>query len=195
MALRTGHGTGAGSPRVEVLPADELPAPCPRRWQDLPGRYDAARTASSPIRSPPGRSDAAGARRRRGASAWSTRSGYRASSSGPPSDRTALRRRSSCRTIAPRSRGRPAGSLVPPRRRWWHPQGCSSRRRDGRSTGAPRTTTPRSSSSAQALANDSRQNLLAAYELATREAAARRSAQPTSAHGALAAVLGGKGIE
>src|SRR5450432_3353368 len=26
MALRTGHGTGAGVPRVEVLPADELPA-------------------------------------------------------------------------------------------------------------------------------------------------------------------------
>lgn len=25
MTLRTGHGTGAGSPRVEVLPADELP--------------------------------------------------------------------------------------------------------------------------------------------------------------------------
>jgi hypothetical protein len=26
MALRTGHGNGAGVPRVEVLPADELPA-------------------------------------------------------------------------------------------------------------------------------------------------------------------------
>jgi hypothetical protein len=25
MALRTGHGHGAGVPRVEVLPADELP--------------------------------------------------------------------------------------------------------------------------------------------------------------------------
>lgn len=27
MTLRTGHGTGAGVPRIEVLPADELPAP------------------------------------------------------------------------------------------------------------------------------------------------------------------------
>jgi hypothetical protein len=27
MALRNGHGTGAGVPRVEVLPADELPSP------------------------------------------------------------------------------------------------------------------------------------------------------------------------
>ncbi len=29
MALRSGHGTGAGVPRVEVLPADELPAGVP----------------------------------------------------------------------------------------------------------------------------------------------------------------------
>jgi hypothetical protein len=29
MALRTGHGTGAGVPRIEVLPADELPMGLP----------------------------------------------------------------------------------------------------------------------------------------------------------------------
>ena len=29
MALRNGHGTGAGSPRVEVLPPDELPSGLP----------------------------------------------------------------------------------------------------------------------------------------------------------------------
>lgn len=29
MTLRTGHGNGAGVPRVEVLPPDELPAPVP----------------------------------------------------------------------------------------------------------------------------------------------------------------------
>src|SRR5579859_7376563 len=29
MALRTGHGNGAGVPRVEVLPVDELPAGVP----------------------------------------------------------------------------------------------------------------------------------------------------------------------
>lgn len=27
MALRTGHGNGAGVPRIEVLPPDELPLP------------------------------------------------------------------------------------------------------------------------------------------------------------------------
>lgn len=29
MALRAGHGTGAGMPRIEVLPADELPVGLP----------------------------------------------------------------------------------------------------------------------------------------------------------------------
>jgi hypothetical protein len=29
MTLRTGHGNGAGTPHIEVLPADELPAPVP----------------------------------------------------------------------------------------------------------------------------------------------------------------------
>ena len=43
---------------------------------------------------------------------------------------------------------------------------------------------------AATLTSTARQHDLAAWELATREAQARRSAQPTSAHGALAAVLG-----
>ena len=29
MTLRSGHGRGAGAPRVEVLPGDELPAASP----------------------------------------------------------------------------------------------------------------------------------------------------------------------
>ena len=44
MTIRTGHGNGAGSPRVEVLPADELPAglPAPARpaaVRDGSGRF------------------------------------------------------------------------------------------------------------------------------------------------------------
>lgn len=46
MALRTGHGTGAGVPRVEVLPADELPLGVPsnapkisRPTHDKAGRF------------------------------------------------------------------------------------------------------------------------------------------------------------
>jgi hypothetical protein len=38
MALRTGHGTGAGVPRIEVLPANELPAGVPEApRQESPG--------------------------------------------------------------------------------------------------------------------------------------------------------------
>ena len=40
MSLRTGHGTGAGQPRVEVLPADELPAPVPGEPEPLKRRQD-----------------------------------------------------------------------------------------------------------------------------------------------------------
>jgi hypothetical protein len=58
VALRTGHGNGAGVPRVEVLPVDELPAgvPGPARPQALrdeagrflpgPGTSDVARSGA-----------------------------------------------------------------------------------------------------------------------------------------------------
>lgn len=45
MALRAGHGNGAGVPRVEVLPADELPMGVPAP----------ARLPSAPVRGPNGR--------------------------------------------------------------------------------------------------------------------------------------------
>src|SRR5512145_477604 len=34
MALRTGHGSGAGTPRIEVLPVDELPLGVPGEARD-----------------------------------------------------------------------------------------------------------------------------------------------------------------
>ncbi len=37
MTLRSGHGTGAGVPRVEVVPADELPSPVPAQIADPGG--------------------------------------------------------------------------------------------------------------------------------------------------------------
>lgn len=45
MVLRTGHGKGAGSPRIEVMPADELPqglpqAPAGPPVPELPGERD-----------------------------------------------------------------------------------------------------------------------------------------------------------
>jgi hypothetical protein len=42
MALRTGHGNGAGSPRVEVLPPDELPLGVPTSAEHVSrGDFDA----------------------------------------------------------------------------------------------------------------------------------------------------------
>ena len=41
MALRTGHGTGAGMPRIEVLPVDELPNGVPSNAQKAsPSDFD-----------------------------------------------------------------------------------------------------------------------------------------------------------
>src|ERR1039458_552044 len=40
MSLRKGHGTGAGQPRIEILPADELPAPVPGTPEPLNRRQN-----------------------------------------------------------------------------------------------------------------------------------------------------------
>lgn len=47
MALRTGHGRGAGVPRVEVLPVDELPAGVPGPARPVATRDDAGRFVPS----------------------------------------------------------------------------------------------------------------------------------------------------
>lgn len=43
MALRSGHGTGKGVPRIEVLPVDELPAGVAAPSGPLPARDDAGK--------------------------------------------------------------------------------------------------------------------------------------------------------
>src|SRR5579871_3487742 len=43
MALRTGHGKGAGTPRLEVLPADELPDGVPAPSRPVVARDEAGR--------------------------------------------------------------------------------------------------------------------------------------------------------
>ncbi|MES1186324.1 MAG: hypothetical protein ABUL60_21115 [Myxococcales bacterium] len=58
MALRSGHGNGVGSPRIEVLPADELPSVTPalavRPDRDANGRFVAGNTAGAAKRVRPG---------------------------------------------------------------------------------------------------------------------------------------------
>jgi len=46
MTLRKGHGNGKGTPRIEVLPADELPAPIPAAPEALARRPDGTLASS-----------------------------------------------------------------------------------------------------------------------------------------------------
>ena len=48
MTLRKGHGNGKGVPRIEVLPADELPAGVPATPSQVPTRDAAGRLRSGP---------------------------------------------------------------------------------------------------------------------------------------------------
>lgn len=48
MALRSGHGHGAGVPRIEVLPADELPVGVPGAARPAAARDDAGRFIKGP---------------------------------------------------------------------------------------------------------------------------------------------------
>lgn len=58
MTLRTGHGNGAGSPRIEVLPPDELPPATPalpvRPDRDAAGRFVRGNAAGIAKRVKPG---------------------------------------------------------------------------------------------------------------------------------------------
>lgn len=58
MTLRSGHGTGAGSPRIEVLPPDELPSATPslpvRPSRDAAGRFVRGNTEGVAKRVKPG---------------------------------------------------------------------------------------------------------------------------------------------
>lgn len=58
MTLRTGHGTGAGSPRIEVLPPDELPSVTPSLTAPIErspdGRFAPGNTAARSKRARPG---------------------------------------------------------------------------------------------------------------------------------------------
>jgi len=94
MALRAGHGKGAGVPRIEVLPADELPlgAQAPEqatgRAERRPDGTFAPGARTEPERPLVGGSNAPGA----------------------PDGPDAARRRSGLRAVQARRRGLPAGS-------------------------------------------------------------------------------------
>jgi hypothetical protein len=180
MALRSGHGNGAGSPRIEVMPADELPT---TNGVDTATHLANRARRGRPFQ--PGNRAAAGRRPKLallGVEADATDPRYALALR-----RAGRYRRRRCSELAAVHGYVSAGvsSLIASASLAL----CASRylyelaSEDGDAETLKR---------ASALANDARQNELAAWELASREATARRSAQPASAHAALTAVLGGK---
>ncbi len=186
MALRSGHGTGAGVPRVEVLPADELPAGVPddARPESPSDRGVAGRFA-------PGNSlAAAGGRARRGTSRLAGRLGLATLPEGdafaPYRRAAATFRRVQCADLARTVGGGVCGpgpssvvasaSLALAWSRYLSDE-------------AARTDDPELAMRSARLGETSRQHLLAAHELCAREAQARRAKATASPHAALAAAL------
>jgi hypothetical protein len=187
MTLRNGHGAGRGVPRVEVLPADELPGGVPARaGSESPAdRSEAGRFAR-------GNSVAIkGGKARAGKTRLADRMGLRQLAEGAPfrpyKSAASAFRRAQCAELAATVGGGRCGpapsSLVASaalQLAWARYLGDLAAE-DGDADLALK---------ASRLAEASRQSLLAAHELAAREAQARRQANPARAHAdAVAAIL------
>jgi hypothetical protein len=170
MALRTGHGTGAGVPRVEVLPPDELPdgLPGPSRLISPGDRGDGGRFA-------PGNGLArVGGKARAGSTRLSRRLGLRELPTGaafaPYRASAVAFRRAQCAALAASVGGGhcgPAPSSVVASAAL---QLAWSRYLSDKAAEEGDVAMALASSR---LADASRQNLLAAYELCAKEAEAR----------------------
>jgi hypothetical protein len=173
MALRTGHGNGAGAPRVEVLPADELPGPVPsavpHQAATLAFRQDGKIADKETAREMGRRGGAAKARRVRLIDSLglkkiaddATFKPYRDAAEEFVSHHRASLAKQAGGELGPAPSTMVASAgLQLAASRWAFDRGAAENDAALIKLGS-------------ALANDSRQNLLAAYELATREAAAR----------------------
>jgi hypothetical protein len=174
MALRNGHGTGAGSPRVEVLPADELPRPVAVAGS-ADGERVPLRFKGGPIRD----SETARELGRRGGEAKARRvrlidslglkkltddasfRPYRDAAEEFVSHHLAELAKQAGGSVGPAPSTMVASAALQlAASRWAFDRGAEANDAGLIKLGS-------------SLANDSRQNLLAAYELATREAQAR----------------------
>lgn len=171
MSLRSGHGKGRGAPRVEVLPVDELPA-----GVRGPAKHAANRDASGKLRPGPGTSALArrAALAKQEAAAIGRLAGLWEAPEGhafQPYQRLAREWRERhlaelAATVGGGKVGPGPASIVATAAmqlgasRWLHDRGAE--------TGDAKMLLD-----ASRLANDSRQNLLAAHELCAREATAR----------------------
>lgn len=186
MTLRTGHGAGAGVPRVEVLPADELPA-------GVPGPTGEERQGD---RGPDGRFRPRNAISAKGGhvKASHVKLAHKLSLDGlPPSafdryQRAAVSfRKAQCSELARTVGGGVCGPGPSSMVATSALQLAWSRFFSDR---AAQNFDPDLAQRAAKLGNDSRQNLLAAHELCAREAEARaRSAKKGDPQAALAARL------
>jgi hypothetical protein len=183
MTLRRGHGKGAGTPRVEVLPPVELP-------DGLPALQPAARAMPRP----PYAAGSAEAREagRRGGTAKQGRTALAAGVGLEDTfaDPSFQRYRSAAENFARLHISRLAATVgggdcgpAPASIVWSAGLQLAASRwafevRGDHALGSK-------------LANDSRQNLLAAHELCAREAEARKRTHPNGAHRSLAALLAG----
>lgn len=170
MALRTGHGKGKGVPRVEVLPVDELPVGVP-----VDARAESPQERGERGRFAPGNALArVGGQARKGKTRLADRLGLRklveGSEFAPYKASAVSFRRAQCAELARNVGGGYCGpgpsSFVASAAL----QLAWSRYLSDR---AAESGDPELASLASKLANDSRQNLLAAHELCAREAKAR----------------------
>jgi hypothetical protein len=179
MALRTGHGNGAGVPRVEVLPPDELPAGVPSRAERVsPGDFDSRGKFA------PGNALARkGGRARAGKTRLADRLGLRGLPDGaefrPYKAAAASFRRAQCATLAASVGGgycgpAPSSMVISAALQLAWARFFSDR--------AAQTGDAELALTASRLSDASRQNLLAAHELCAREAEARaKNRNPVSA--------------
>jgi hypothetical protein len=186
VALRSGHGTGKGVPRVEVLPADELPDGMPANAgvDNRAAAAEAGRFAAGNRRS------VLGGRAKRGTSRLTSRLGLATLSDGdafaPYRRAAATFRRVQCSELARSVGGGVCGpgpssvvasaALALAWSRYFSDLAAST----GDAELAMRSAR---------LGETSRQHLLAAHELCSREATARAATIPANVHDALALVL------
>lgn len=171
MAVVNGHGNGAGAPRVEVLPADEIPAGVPG-----PARHDSPNNRGARGKFARGNTLASeGGRSRAGKTRLATRLGLSSVMADPSFAQykgaaEAFRRAQVTRlasTVGGGECGPAPSSIV-----------ASAALQLAASRWAFDRGEPEVGSK---LANDSRQNLLAAHELTAKEATARQATAPGTA--------------
>lgn len=170
MALRSGHGTGAGVPRVEVLPADEQPDPVPGEPEPVTRRADGTFADSASARLIGARGGKARVARARLVAALglaelaadSDFAPYRTAGDAFVAEHLAVLARQAGGEVGPGPSSIVASAGV---------QLAASRFLSDR---AAATGDAKLFAQASSLADSSRQNLLAAFELAVREAKARQ---------------------